>query len=100
MLVVGAVAFPAGHGHIAHDVWSGWARSALAPPLSVAVYTDGSFSADSNTSAWSVVVGDRWLDDNFGTIPADEKLLRAGHAAGATLVGAAIAASFARARRR
>ena len=83
-----AVAFSGGNAHIAHDVWSGWG-TALAP-LAVSVFTDGSYSATSNTSSWSVVVGDQWLDDNFGAIPSDEKLLRAGHVSGGTLVGAAI----------
>ena len=82
------VSLTAGDTLVAHDVWRGWGSDV--PPLTVNVYTDGSYSSASNTSAWSVVIGDQWLDDNFATIPSDEKLLNPGHVLGATLVGSSI----------
>ncbi len=39
------------------------------------VYTDGSHDSATSTSSWSVVVGDQWLDDNFDSVPSDEKVL-------------------------
>ena len=75
---------------LAHDVWTGWGTAAPPPVAPVHVYTDGSFDPTSDTSSWSAVVGDRWLDENHHTIPADEALVRAGHVAGANLMGASI----------
>jgi ribonuclease HI len=85
------VAFIGGRAMIAHDAWSGW--GAAVPPQTVQVYTDGSYCASPSASAWSVTVGDAWLDANFLALPADEKLLRAGHVINATLIGASIACS-------
>ena len=77
---------------IVHDLWHGWDTDAAATRLRdpIDVYTDGTFDPASAKSAWSVVLGDRWLDNNFGTIPADERLVLPSHVAGATLYGAHI----------
>ena len=83
------VTFAGGQAHLAHDIWTGWGSSAA--PLDVHVYTDGSYQPrPASSSAWSVVVGDRWFDDNFTTIPADEQQLTPAHVLGATLVGSSI----------
>ena len=81
-----------GQQHIAHDVWCGWSTAAD-PPQQVDVYTDGSYDASSSTSAWSIAVGDRWLQDNYLTVPSDETQLHAGHLAGCTLIGGNITCS-------
>ena len=82
------VRFTGGDAHVAHDVWSGWGASLR--PLSVHVYTDGSFSSADQTSAWSVAVGDEWLEVNFATIPTDEALLQPADVGGGTLVGSSV----------
>lgn len=82
------VRFTGGDAPIAHDVWSGWGSSL--PPLSVHVYTDGSFSSADSTSAWSVAVGDEWLEANFGSLPVDEALLLPADVGGSTLAGSGI----------
>jgi exonuclease III len=77
--------------HLAHDHWRGFGPSA--PPQEVHVYTDGSFDPLSTpvpTSAWAVTVSEQWLEDNYGSIPSDEKVLRAYHVGGAVLLGASI----------
>ena len=85
---------PGGPVRIAHDLWAGW--GAGLPPLAqpVHVYTDGSFdpSGAPSTSSWSVVIGDRWLDDNYGSVPS-ECLMRPSDVGGATLIGASISAT-------
>ena len=81
------VSLAAGESRLAHDAWSGW--GADVPAQSVLVYTDGSYSAAMDNSAWSVAVGSVWLLDNFAAIPP-ERLLRANHVVGATLIGADI----------
>ena len=86
-----SVELTAGPTLVVHDSWTGWGEQAV--PHSVHVYTDGSFDAQSkpaSTSSWAVTVGDRWLDDNYRNVPADEQLLSAGHVGGATLFGASI----------
>ena len=88
------VELTAGATSIAHDCWTGW--GAAAAPHAVHVYTDGSFDAHSlpkSTSAWAVTIGDRWLDDNFAGLPADEQLLNAASVGGAALIGASITAT-------
>ena len=83
----------AGPVKVAHDLWQSWGATASAPPGRVHVYTDGSYDAASlphSTSAWAITVADRWFDNNFGGIPADEHLLRAAHVRGASLFGASI----------
>ena len=85
----GPPATPATTTVVAHDIWSGWG-TALAPST-VHVYTDGSFDAASNTSAWSVVVADAWLHRHYASIPADEHSLLPAHVAGAAVFGARIA---------
>ena len=82
------VTFAGGSAQLAHDAWSGWGTAV--PEQSVQLYTDGSFDAANNTSAWSVALGDAWLLEHFRSIPADERALRAAHVARATLVGASI----------
>ena len=42
------------------------------------------------TSSWAVTAGDRWLQNNFGSIPADEQLLRPQDLLGANVFGCAI----------
>jgi len=74
--------------HTAHDIWTGWGR--LLPSADVVVYTDGSYSSASSTSAWSLVVSDQWLNCNFASIPSDEQLILPAHVGGATTVGASI----------
>ena len=83
------VRFAGGQAPIAHDVWSGWGASL--PPLSVHVYTDGSYSsAADSSSAWSVAVGDEWLEANYASLPVDEALLQPADVGGATLIGSSI----------
>ncbi|MDR3738420.1 MAG: hypothetical protein P4L40_05310, partial [Terracidiphilus sp.] len=62
-------------------------RSPLDP---VEVYTDGSFDSRTNTSSWSVVFGDEWLDSNFASVPCNEASVRPADVGGATLIGANI----------
>lgn len=59
------------------DLWSGWGTDS--PTQTVAVYTDGSYSASSSTSAWSVAVANRWLLEHFREVPTDEHQLRSSH---------------------
>jgi hypothetical protein len=56
------------------------------------VYTDGSHDPATSSSSWSVVVGDLWLIDNFGSVPSDEQELarQPGHLHGSTMIGSAI----------
>jgi ribonuclease HI len=75
---------------LAHDRWQGWGAEAPAPLQAVHLYTDGSFDAASNSSAWAVTVGDEWFDASVGAIPADEKLVTSAHVAGAVMFGASI----------
>jgi ribonuclease HI len=82
--------FTEGSARVAHDLWSGWDSSATPLQDALHIYTDGSFDPVSATSAWSVVLGDQWLDSNFTTVPSDEKLLQPAHVCGATLIGASI----------
>jgi len=81
--------------HVVHDCWSGWS----VPPTmnqpnkyEVHVYTDGSHDSSTSTSSWSVVVGDRWFDDNFGFLPNDEdELIRQPrHLGGSTRFGSSV----------
>jgi len=81
--------------HVVHDCWSGWS----VPPTmnqpnkyEVHVYTDGSHDSATSTSSWSVVVGDRWFDDNFGFLPNDEdELIRQPrHLGGSTRFGSSV----------
>ena len=79
--------------HIAHDHWTGWVSASGRDPhpqTQVHVYTDGSFDHSSATSAWSVVIGDEWFDDNCASVPTDESVIQPHDVAGAALVGAAI----------
>jgi hypothetical protein len=82
--------FTEGSARVAHDLWSGWDSSATPLQDALHIYTDGSFDPVSATSAWSVVLGDQWLDSNFATVPSDEKLMQPAHVGGATLIGASI----------
>lgn len=83
------VDFSDGPTPIAHDHWTGWGK--LIAPLTIHLYTDGSHVASPQPqSAWSVVAADRWLDDNFGSVPSDEQLLTPAHTFGATLTGSSI----------
>lgn len=75
---------------IAHDQWQGWGAEASAPPQPVHVYTDGSFDAASNSSAWAVTVGDAWFDASVGSIPSDENLVTSVHVRGAVMLGSSI----------
>lgn len=78
--------------HVAHDVWQGWGATAAAE--TVHAYTDGSYDASSlphSTSAWAVTLADDWLHGSYGSIPADEQLVRPWHVAGAAMTGASIA---------
>ena len=84
------VELTSGRETLAHDSWVSWG-SAHAPHQPLHVYTDGSFDQASATSSWAVVIGDAWLDDNYGSVPADEQLLRPADVGGATLFGASIA---------
>jgi len=87
-----AVTLTAGISTVAHDCWTGWGATAVA--RHVHVYTDGSHDAHSKpapTSSWAVTVADRWLDDNFAGVPADESQLSAAHVGDATVFGASIA---------
>jgi ribonuclease HI len=54
------------------------------------VYTDGSYVASDDTSAWAVAVQTLWLENNFDTIPPDERLVQPRHVRHATLLGSAI----------
>jgi exonuclease III len=81
----------AGRSQVAHDLWRSW--GAALPAHTVHVYTDGSHDAHAQptpTSSWAVTIGDQWLTDNYGGVPADEQLLQPHHVAGATLYGASI----------
>jgi len=84
------------HGpvHVAHDCWHGWYGSVpdSGHDREIDVYTDGSHDQATQSSSWSVVVGDRWLLDNFGSVPSDEHELarQPAHVHGATLFGSAI----------
>jgi hypothetical protein len=58
-------------------------------------YRDGSYNASSlpsSTSSWAVTVRDRWLDQNFNSVPSDERELaaRPAHSAGAILYGSSV----------
>jgi hypothetical protein len=79
--------------HLAHDCWSGWegVPDSLTDET-IDVYTDGSHDPAASSSSWSVVVGDLWLIDNFGSVPSDEQELarQSGHLHGSTMVGSAI----------
>ena len=75
---------------LVHDRWQGWGGDASAPTQPVHVYTDGSFEASSNTSAWAATVANEWFDGSVGSIPADEQLVRAVHVRGAMMLGASI----------
>jgi ribonuclease HI len=88
------VTLTAGLARVAQDCWSGWGAQAIA--RHVHVYTDGSHDAHSKpmpTSSWAVTVADRWLDDNFAAVPADERLLSPAHVGDAVSFGASITAS-------
>ena len=66
----------------------------LAAAHTIHVYTDGSHDPSSlphPTSSWAVTIADQWLEDNFGTVPADESMVRPHHLHGATIFGASIA---------
>ena len=80
---------------VAHDIWSGWSTPARPVASEVLVFTDGSHDPSSSTSAWSAVVGDRWFDDNFGSLPTDEEELarQPRLLGGSTLIGASITAT-------
>jgi glycine/serine hydroxymethyltransferase len=57
------------------------------------VYTDGSYNASSlpqSTSSWAVTVRDRWLDQNFNSVPSDEHELAAHPAHSAILYGSSV----------
>ena len=83
------VDFRDGVAPIVHDHWTGWGKGIV--PLTIHLYTDGSHVASPEPqSAWSVVAGDLWLDDNFGAIPSDEQLLTPAHTLGATLIGSSV----------
>ena len=72
-----------------HDNWTGWGKSI--PAQEVHLHTDGSHQGHPQpTSSWAVAVGDLWLEDNFGSIPADEQLLRPQDLLGANVFGSAI----------
>jgi exonuclease III/ribonuclease HI len=69
------VDFPASPGSVVHDNWTGWGKSI--PPQEVHVYTDGSHQSHPQpSSSWAVTVGNKWLRENFDSIPADENILR------------------------
>jgi hypothetical protein len=80
-----------GSTQVAHDCWTGWVSQGA--PNSIHVYTDGSHAPDGKggpTSSWAVTVSDEWLDNNFGSVPSDERLLTPAHVGGASLFGASI----------
>ena len=82
----------AGTTALAHDCWTGWGADAV--PRHVHVYTDGSHDEHGKpkpTSSWAVTIGDRWLDDNFARLPADEQHLNVAQVGGSSLFGASIA---------
>lgn len=81
-----------GHAQVAHDCWVGWGTDQQLVDNPVHAYTDGSYDSWNSSSAWSVVLKDRWLVDNFRTVPS-ERLLQLPHVGGATLVGASISCS-------
>ena len=87
--VVRRVRFAEGPSDIAHDAWAGWL---IVPSLRdvIHVFTDGTFDPASNTSAWSVVLGDEWFDANFANVPSDEQLVQPTDVDGATLTGGII----------
>jgi ribonuclease HI len=88
--LVPSVELTSGRVTLAHDSWVSWGTSVI-PQQPVQVYTDGSFDQTTATSAWAVVIGDAWLDSNYGSVPAHEQLLRPADVGGATLIGASIA---------
>ena len=82
------------HGHIsiAHDLWMGWGATVnRIDHETLRVFTDGSFDSfdTPSSSSWSVVIGDRWLYDNFQSVPS-ECLMQLADVGGATLIGARI----------
>ena len=84
-----AVELTSGITQVAHDCWVGWGATEPRVDDAVHVYTDGSHDPWTATSSWSVVVGDRWLNENHDSVPS-ECLLQLPHIGGATLLGAAI----------
>ena len=88
------VALTDGPAIIAHDAWNEW--GAMEAAYTVHAYTDGSYApgpeggAVGSTSAWAVVIGDQWLDDNFLSLPSDEQLVRPADVAAGLLFGAGI----------
>ena len=81
-----------GTTRVVHDCWVGWGASERPFGNPVHIYTDGSYDSWSASSSWSVVVGDRWLDDNHDSVPS-EYLLQLPHVGGATLFGSSISCS-------
>jgi ribonuclease HI len=75
----------------AHDVWSGWGASY--PNHQVSLYTDGSYHASTDTSAWSVVVQNQWLEEDSDNVPTNEKLINSSHLSQSLLIGASISSS-------
>lgn len=76
---------------VAHDCWIGWGATEPRTDL-VHVYTDGSYDAWSASSAWAVVIGDRWLVDNHTSVPT-ECLMQLPDVGGVALFGANITCS-------
>jgi len=91
---VQAVTLTAGPSRVTHDCWTGWGEGCDA--RHVHIYTDGSHDAHSKpgpTSSWAVTVADRWLDENFRTVPNDERMLSPAHVGAAVVFGASISAT-------
>lgn len=80
---------------LAHDCWVGWYGDGVPGDPTIDVYTDGSHDPSTSTSSWSVVVGDQWLVDNFGSVPSDEQELarQPRVLGGSTMIGSAIKAT-------
>jgi len=82
---------PAGVSYIAHDLWRGW--GAAVPASFVAVYTDGSYGANSqphSTSSWALTVADESLTRRYHSVPSHENLVQQQHVRGMAVYGAAI----------
>jgi hypothetical protein len=43
-------------------------------PNTIHVYTDGSYDQITLSSSWSIVVGDKWLNQNYDSVPSKESV--------------------------
>jgi exonuclease III/ribonuclease HI len=77
--------------NIVNDHWTGW--DIRPPPMiihTVHVYTDGSQGQLADNSAWSVVIQDDWLQQNYRSVPVDEDRISAPDLGGSSTFGANI----------